>query len=252
MAARLAAPDTLQVADRFHLVRNVSEALKALLHSRRWHPPATGSQPERSPHASTTITVSPTESPPKAPQPTPRKRAAWEAIQQRRGREESLRQISQALGLDRRTMRRYVASAQPPVYPVRRPRATPLTPYREYLGERWGQGCHHAQRLHQALVQRGYKGSASMVRKILQPWRSCPEVGPSTLTFFHNHRRWMQDDRYLAAGLPVGTGIVESACGSVVKRRMEGKGKRWRLQGAEAIMTLRSLKKSHDKVLRDY
>jgi hypothetical protein len=62
----------------------------------------------------------------------------------------------------------------------------------------------------------------------------------------------MQDDRYLAAGLPVGTGIVESACGSVVKRRMEGKGKRWRLQGAEAIMTLRSLKKSHDKVLRDY
>jgi transposase len=95
LAGRLAAPDALQVADRFHLLRNVSEALKALLHSRRWHPPATGPQPELSPHASTTITVSPTDTPPKAMQPTPRKRAVWEAVQQRRGLGQSLRQIAQ-------------------------------------------------------------------------------------------------------------------------------------------------------------
>ena len=72
------------------------------------------------------------------------------------------------------------------------------------------------------------------------------------ITFFHNHRRWMHYDAYLAAGLPVGTGVVESACGSVVKHRMEGEGKRWSLEGAEAILTLRSLKKSHDNDLRDY
>jgi hypothetical protein len=53
-------------------------------------------------------------------------------------------------------------------------------------------------------------------------------------------------------GLPVGTGVVESACGSVVKHRMEGEGKRWSLAGAEAILALRSLKKSHDHDLRDY
>jgi hypothetical protein len=62
----------------------------------------------------------------------------------------------------------------------------------------------------------------------------------------------MRYDAYLAAGLPVGTGVVESACGSVVKHRMEGEGKRWSLQGAEAILTLRSLKKSHDNDLRAY
>ena len=33
---------------------------------------------------------------------------------------------------------------------------------------------------------------------------------------------------------------------------MEGEGKRWSLTGAEAILTLRSLKKSHDNDLRDY
>jgi hypothetical protein len=33
---------------------------------------------------------------------------------------------------------------------------------------------------------------------------------------------------------------------------MEGEGKRWILAGAEAILTLCSLKQSHDNDLRDY
>ena len=93
------------------------------------------------------------------------------------------------------------------------------------------------------------------LRQILTKQRlrqSVRETLAKVITFFHNHRRWMQYDVYLAAGLPVGTGVVESACGSVVKHRMEGEGKRWSLAGAEAILTLRSLKKSHDNDLRDY
>jgi len=74
----------------------------------------------------------------------------------------------------------------------------------------------------------------------------------SVMRFLHNPRRWMKYDEYLAAGLPVATGGVESACGSVVKHRMEGDGKRWSLAGAEAILALRSLKKSHDNDLRKY
>jgi hypothetical protein len=93
------------------------------------------------------------------------------------------------------------------------------------------------------------------LRQILTKQRlrkSVRETLAKVITFFHNHRRWMQYDTYLAAGLPVGTGVVESACGSVVKHRMEGEGKRWSLAGAEAILTLRSLKKSHDNDLRNY
>jgi hypothetical protein len=86
-----------------------------------------------------------------------------------------------------------------------------------------------------------------------QPLRkSVGETLAKVITFFHNHRRWMHYDAYLAAGVPVGTGVVESACGSVVKHRMEGEGQRWSLAGAEAMLTLRSLKKSHDHDLRDY
>jgi len=82
--------------------------------------------------------------------------------------------------------------------------------------------------------------------------KSLRETLANVITFLHNHRRWMPYDAYLAAGLPVGTGVVESACGSVVKHRMEGEGKRWSLEGAEAILAWRSLKKSHDHELRDY
>ena len=81
---------------------------------------------------------------------------------------------------------------------------------------------------------------------------SVREMLEKVITFFHNHRRWMPYDVYLAAGLPVGTGVVESACGAVVKHRMEGEGKRWSLAGAEAMLALRSRKKSHDPDLRDY
>ncbi len=49
----------------------------------------------------------------------------------------------------------------------------------------------------------------------------------------------MRYDACLAAGMPVAAGVVASACGSVVKKRMEG-------EGAEAVLLLRSLEKSED------
>ena len=39
--------------------------------------------------------------------------------------------------------------------------------------------------------------------------KSVRETLAKVITCFHNHRRWMPYDVYLAAGLPVGTGVVE-------------------------------------------
>ena len=60
------------------------------------------------------------------------------------------------------------------------------------------------------------------LRQILTKQRlrqSVRQTLAKVITFLHNHRRWMKYDQYLARGLPVGTGVVESACGSVVKHR---------------------------------
>jgi hypothetical protein len=105
-------------------------------------------------------------------------------------------------------------------------------------------------------IRRGRGGSViGGLRQLLTPRqlrRSVRERLAKVITVFHNHRRWMHYDVYVAAGLPVGTGVVESACGAVVKHRRAGEGTRGSLQGAAAMLALRSRKKSHDNDLRAY
>ena len=57
---------------------------------------------------------------------------------------------------------------------------------------------------------------------------------------------YLQYDRYLAAGYPIATGVVEGACRHLVRDRMELTGARWRLVGAEAVLKLRALRASGD------
>ncbi len=64
--------------------------------------------------------------------------------------------------------------------------------------------------------------------------------------YLHKYRAYLHYDQYLAAGLPIATGVIEGACRHLVKDRMELTGARWRLAGAEAVLCLRSLRASGD------
>ena len=55
------------------------------------------------------------------------------------------------------------------------------------------------------------------------------------------YRAMLRYDQYLAAGYPIGTGVIEGACRYLVKDRMERTGARWTLHGAEAVLRLRAL-----------
>jgi hypothetical protein len=61
-----------------------------------------------------------------------------------------------------------------------------------------------------------------------------------------NYKDMLKYDQYLAAGLPIATGVIEGACRHLVNDRMGITGARWGLQRAEAILKLRSLKSSGD------
>jgi hypothetical protein len=50
----------------------------------------------------------------------------------------------------------------------------------------------------------------------------------------------------LTNGWPIATGIIEGACRHLVKDRMDLTGARWSLEGAEAVLHLRSLRVSGD------
>ena len=49
----------------------------------------------------------------------------------------------------------------------------------------------------------------------------------------------MKYDTYLAAGYPIGSGVVEGACRHLVKDTMERSGMRWKIEGATSMLKLR-------------
>ncbi len=61
------------------------------------------------------------------------------------------------------------------------------------------------------------------------------------LSYFADRREYMKYDEYLAAGYPIGSGVVEGACRHLVKDRMEQTGMRWRIAGAQAILSVRAI-----------
>ncbi len=60
------------------------------------------------------------------------------------------------------------------------------------------------------------------------------------------YKNYLRYDEYLAAGLPISTGVIEGACRYLVKDRMEITGAVWRLLDAESVLKIRSVHASGD------
>lgn len=59
--------------------------------------------------------------------------------------------------------------------------------------------------------------------------------------YFETNRSRMRYAEFAEAGLPIGSGIVEAACKTLVGERLKQSGMRWREAGGQAILTLRGL-----------
>ena len=60
------------------------------------------------------------------------------------------------------------------------------------------------------------------------------------------NKQRLQYGEALSAGLPIASGVIEGACRHLINDRLDITGARWSLQGAEAVLKLRSLKSSGD------
>ena len=61
------------------------------------------------------------------------------------------------------------------------------------------------------------------------------------LTYFRNQRWRMRYAQYRHANVPIGNGVVEVACKTLVIQRLKRSGMRWRMAGGQAILTFRSV-----------
>ena len=98
----------------------------------------------------------------------------------------------------------------------------------------------YLRKLLEGKVQRVMGGIRQMATKRgLSPPKQ--EKVEDCLMYFEVQCEYMKYDEYLAAGYPIGSGVVEGACRHLVKDRMEQAGMRWRIAGAQAILGLRAI-----------
>jgi transposase len=172
------APDAKQTADRWHLLRNSSEALRGVLehHHRDLRQAArTAALPMEPPPPEDTTDLEPAAS----PEPEPRLRTSERrsrAAQARRDarfaeavrlREQglSLRAVARTLGVERKTVRRWLRAGHAPTWRHADGGTSILDPHRAWLEERWQAGCRNTAALWRELKARGFPGQYSTVRE---------------------------------------------------------------------------------------
>jgi len=90
---------------------------------------------------------------------------------------------------------------------------------------------HAAQRILRELEQADTSQMTPEQRKDLQ----------ECITYFGNHLHQMRYARYRDKGMPIGSGVTEAACKTLVKQRLCCSGMRWTPEGAQIILSLRAL-----------
>jgi transposase len=158
-AARRAAPQAVQVADRWHLLQNLSDALRYAL------------EPHHRILSQAAIEVSDFAEPPVPTTSIPARTCPKLSQQHSRQRRHSICeqvielmqngmnqcQIAAQLGIGRRTVRRWLhAKGFPERKPVHRPNS--VDAYTDFLDQRWQQGCYNAQQLWRELREQGFSG----------------------------------------------------------------------------------------------
>jgi hypothetical protein len=89
-------------------------------------------------------------------------------------------------------------------------------------------------------------GVEKVIRTLAYHHKRKPRSGPlkQELTYFRRNRSRMDYARLRAQNLPIGSGVVEATCKTLVTQRMKRSGQRWTIDGGQAILTFRALAQS--------
>lgn len=185
LGAREGAPAAQQVADRWHLLRNCSEALLNVL--------------ERGHHVVRQVGKSLVRQDLSCPDsksgPLPKGKAARLQTERHRHRRAIFDQVMELsrlgwsqlairreLGPDLKTIRKWQKNRVPGSWVRKRHKPSAVEPFENYLRQRWAQGCRNATQLYREVGEQGYRGNAKTFRawvKIrLRQDAPAPKPGP--------------------------------------------------------------------------
>ena len=178
-----AAPNAVQVADRFHLVKNLAHALERFFYSNarvlkridhEWHQ-SQYSEPIQEPRRNK-----------EAEALAERKRANFERRRKNYEQTHTLRKkgfrvtdIAHHLGIGRRTAYQYLAT---PIYQKRQPYArsvpTQIDPYKSYLHDQWMAGRQNSRQLFEEIQEQGFRGGYGTVARFTRKLKQIKPKSP--------------------------------------------------------------------------
>ncbi len=179
-AAKRGAPEALQVADRWHLVHNLADALERFavreLATLRKELKAEGPA-YNSPSPDTLLAKTESSSPRRLLLRNAQRHAE---IHELMAQGLTVSAIARRVRLDRKTVRRFAnAEVATDLLGADARRGTTLDPYLPYLARRWREGQQVAAFLFAEVWQQGYRGSKRTVRRQLAGWRVAEPPPPA-------------------------------------------------------------------------
>jgi transposase len=199
--ARQGAPGAVQVADRWHLLRNLGDAVQALTDR---HGGALRRAAQFTADTQAAAIATDAVPPPTVPvsfPPTRAQRASQAAFARRQARYDeahrlqvdgvSLSRIAALLGAERKTVRGWLRRGHAPLWSKPK-RGGVLAPHAAFLDQRWAEGCHNAAQLWRELIALGCIGRPSTVRKWAKQRRGTepnPAKGPPSVWRLPSRRR---------------------------------------------------------------
>jgi transposase len=168
---RQGAPDAVQVADRWHLLRNLGDAVRTVVDRQHIEVRKVAKQIAEE---AIVPTGSVAVDPPDAAKMTAAQQRSQNSYARRQARYEeaarlktagaSLKRIAVLIGVERKTVRRWLEAGGAPLW--RKPRQLGgLAPYHDHLDRRWTEGCRNAAQLWRELLTLGFVGRPGTVRQ---------------------------------------------------------------------------------------
>jgi transposase len=181
---RQGAPEATQVADRFHLLKNVASALQEVFSAHHGEIAHLNTMPQNESLTRDDGSVAVAGGPPvvtsRAQQQIAHNRARrvaeYEQARDLRQHGWPIKAIAARIGRNRRTVKKSLQASTLPERPPRRrryPRA--LDPFKASLAERWQAGCHNAKQLFGEITSQGFRGQYSIVAAYTSRLRTAQE-----------------------------------------------------------------------------
>ncbi len=166
------APQATQIADRWHILANLGDAVEEFLIRAHIRLPETKANAPTPEHPLTTFSAT-KASQGKSQARLLQKWKLYQHVQELRNQGKGIIQIAIELGLARNTVRKYLRQAPEPPLPTPRPlRKSGLDQYEDYILKRWKEGERNAAQIYREISALGYQGANNMVRAYVRHLRT--------------------------------------------------------------------------------